>query len=235
VSVKLREFASDRLRVKDLEAEGYDIHGANTAIRSPSPSANLFGHPYFREEFTLPPDEAYEAMISQRRMRATASLPSSSPSPVAESKSRIGKKRSRTKMNMAGLVGGDSDSSALTQESGDEGAVGTPITATDGGTENLEDEDVDMRELSRGRHHLHLLFNFKLHIKTIYSSFCITQTNQGQKQTRKERGRGTGTRRRGVKYFPARKETKARIMTHGTPMEDLTNLYFYFFASAIPN
>jgi len=65
-----------------------------------------------------------------------------------------GKKRSRTKLNMAGLVGGDSDSSALTQESGEEGLVGTPrgsvITGTDGGTDNADDEDIGMREVSRG-------------------------------------------------------------------------------------
>ena len=55
---------------------------------------------------------------------------------------------------MAGLVGGDSDSSALTQESGDEAAVGTPhesvVTGTDVGTEFGEDEDVEMKEPSPG-------------------------------------------------------------------------------------
>jgi MRG-binding protein len=51
-------------------------------------------------------------------------------------------------------VGGDSDSSALTQESGDEAAVGTPresvATGTDAGTEFGEDEDVEMKEPSPG-------------------------------------------------------------------------------------
>lgn len=55
---------------------------------------------------------------------------------------------------MAGLVGGDSDSSALTQESGDEAAAGTPrestVTGTDVGTELGEDEDVEMKEPSPG-------------------------------------------------------------------------------------
>lgn len=54
-------------------------------------------------------------------------------------------------------MGGDSDSSALTQESGDEGGPEpeTPResvvtgTATDGGTEYGEDEDTEMREPSR--------------------------------------------------------------------------------------
>lgn len=49
---------------------------------------------------------------------------------------------------MAGLVGGDSDSSALTQESGDESVAPTPrgsvVTGTDAGTEYGEDDDVDM-------------------------------------------------------------------------------------------
>ena len=41
---------------------------------------------------------------------------------------------------MAGLVGGDSDSSALTQESGDESVA---PTADDGGTEYADDGDRD--------------------------------------------------------------------------------------------
>lgn len=72
----------------------------------------------------------------------------------------------KSKLNLAGLVGGDSDSSALTQESGDEGAggaaaaaaasglAGTPresvVTGTDAGTDYGEDEDVEMREVSPG-------------------------------------------------------------------------------------
>lgn len=50
---------------------------------------------------------------------------------------------------MAGLVAGDSDSSALTQDSGDEG-VPPPTPATDAGTEAAEDEDVEMSEQSPG-------------------------------------------------------------------------------------
>lgn len=56
---------------------------------------------------------------------------------------------------MAGLVGGDSDSSALTQESGDEDGVNSlrassVVTGTDAGTDHVEDEDVEMREPSIG-------------------------------------------------------------------------------------
>ena len=106
-------------------------------------------------------------------MRATASAPSSpaaSPIPVplasiassASSStnkhgggSRKRGKYTKSKLNLAGLVSGDSDSSALTQESGDEaGAVETPIgsvmTGTDIGTDYAEDEDVEMREPSPG-------------------------------------------------------------------------------------
>jgi len=59
-------------------------------------------------------------------------------------------KRGRSKLDMAGLVGGDSDSSALTQESGDEGVAPTPATGTDGGTDYAEpeDEDAEMHEPS---------------------------------------------------------------------------------------
>lgn len=147
-------------------------------------------HPFFREEFSLPYDD-FEPIIAQRRMRATASLPSSpaaspaatlpgsaapSPRPPAASASTSsttagaaakragggsgGRKRAknaRSKLNLAGLVGGDSDSSALTMESGDEGGEPeTPresvVTGTDAGTEYAEDEDTEMREPSPGEH-----------------------------------------------------------------------------------
>jgi MRG-binding protein len=55
---------------------------------------------------------------------------------------------------MAGLVGGDSDSSALTQESGDEGTLASPRSAspTEGGTEEVDEEDAEMREPSPGEY-----------------------------------------------------------------------------------
>ncbi|RDB17893.1 MRG/MORF4L-binding protein [Hypsizygus marmoreus] len=149
---KLRScYDMDALEAIDLEASGYE---SPHSIHSPSPSANLSGHPYFRDEFSLPFDDSFETLISQRRIRATASPASSpAPSPVAPSKSRGGKKRGRTKLSLAGLVGGDSDSSALTQESGDEDDVGTSrrsvVTATDAGTDHGEDEDVEMHEPSQ--------------------------------------------------------------------------------------
>jgi MRG-binding protein len=141
----------------------------------------LAAHPFFREEFSLPFDEAFEAIISQRRMRATVSAPSSPaaspisipPAPIASTSassstnkrgdgSRKRGKYTKSKLNLAGLVGGDSDSSALTQESGDEvGAPQTPmesvVTGTDAGTDYAEDEDADMRDPSPGVSWLPLL------------------------------------------------------------------------------
>ncbi|KAF4617708.1 hypothetical protein D9613_006107 [Agrocybe pediades] len=162
--------------LSENEAEGYSTHKSNLSPisnRSPSPSENLDNHPFFREEYTLPYEE-FEPIIAQRRLRATASAPSSpaaspprrmtppaAPSPRATAASSTSKrgngrkrvKNTRSKLNLAGLVGGESDSSALTQESGDEGGVAeTPresvITGTDAGTEYAEEEDVDMREAS---------------------------------------------------------------------------------------
>lgn len=179
------------MALQDLEAEGYTSpksHSSPVSVRSPSPSENLMAHPFFREEFSLPYDD-FEPIIAQRRMRATASLPSSpaaspaatlpgsaapSPRPAAAptsaSSTAAGTKRAagggtgrkrgkntRSKLNLAGLVGGDSDSSALTMESGDEGGEPeTPresvVTGTDAGTEYAEDEDAEMREPSPGEH-----------------------------------------------------------------------------------
>ncbi|KAF5382742.1 hypothetical protein D9615_002874 [Tricholomella constricta] len=155
---KLRScYDMDALEAIDLEAEGYEspksTKSTPVSMRSPSPSQNLSGHPFFREEFSLPFEASFESLISQRRMRDTLSPPSSSPEPSPMSKPRGGKKRGRTKLSMAGLVGGDSDSSALTQESGDENGVESPrgasvVTATDPGTDHADDEDIEMREPS---------------------------------------------------------------------------------------
>ena len=163
---------------QDLESEGYLSPKSNSStpvsIGSPSPTENLAAHPFFREEFTLPFDEVFEAIISQRRMRATVSAPSSPaaspisipPAPIASISasastnkrgggSRKRGKNTKSKLNLAGLVGGDSDSSALTQESGDEAGVPeTPmdsvVTGTDAGTDYAEDEDVEMVDPSQG-------------------------------------------------------------------------------------
>ncbi|KAJ3553484.1 hypothetical protein NM688_g3586 [Phlebia brevispora] len=147
-----------------LEAIDFDIYENSdnkssppVPIRSPSPSDNLAIHPYFRGEFTLPADETYDTLISRRRMRASASLPSSSPAPSPSHreksagpsrKTRKGKSRLH---KTAGLVAGDSDSSALTQESGDESVPPTPATGTDGATEYAEEAEHEA-EQSPGTH-----------------------------------------------------------------------------------
>ena len=117
-------------------------------LRSPSPSENLSLHPFFRAEYALPPDESINSLIVARRTRVSVSLPSTSPapSPAAATKPARGGKKGKAKGKVtAGLVGGDSDSSALTQESGDESIVPTPresvATGTDGGTEYADEEE----------------------------------------------------------------------------------------------
>lgn len=109
--------------------------------------------------------------------RRASAASSTTPAPAAASASISGiatrgvkRKLTKSKLNLAGLVGGDSDSSALTQESGDEasgdgdahsGALaetprGSVVTGTspgtdgDGRTEDGEDEDAEMRDASPG-------------------------------------------------------------------------------------
>ncbi|OAX37554.1 hypothetical protein K503DRAFT_801142 [Rhizopogon vinicolor AM-OR11-026] len=54
--------------------------------------------------------------------------------------------------DMAGLVGGDSDSSALTQESGDEGAAATPRDSIIAGTEAGTDSEEEPPDVNRKPH-----------------------------------------------------------------------------------
>lgn len=174
-------------------------------VQSPSPEDNLAIHPYFREEFSLPNDEAIENMISQRRMRSSVSLPSSSPapqSPVTEKTARSTKK-GKTKSTLAGLVGGESDSSALTQESGDESIVSPPArmgsvaTGTDAGTEYAEDEEQDAETPGS-------LFNLYPVLDLTLSTSTVRSTKKGSSKSSKKaaastRKRGTSVSRGGVK------------------------------------
>ena len=89
-------------------------------------------------------------------MRDSESPPSSPPalSSPATRITRGGRtRRSISKSEAAGLVGGDSDSSALTQESGDENEVAnireSVATGTEPGSENEEDSE-EAREESPG-------------------------------------------------------------------------------------
>ena len=150
-----RPMGTDR-RMDPQETDGFDNGGPYPqVVRSPSPSENLSRHPFFRDEFALPNDDLFDSLVAVRRVRATASIPSSTPapSPRQASKTRKSKapKRNKNKADMAGLVGGDSDSSALTQESGDEAAF-TPrdsvVTGTDAGTDY--EDDTEVQEVSSG-------------------------------------------------------------------------------------
>ncbi|KAG7088415.1 hypothetical protein E1B28_012412 [Marasmius oreades] len=158
---KLRScYDVDALNAIDVEVEAYVMARSQkstpTSIPSPSPTENLNSHPYFREEYALPFEPPFDGLIAARRMRQTPS-PASSPAPseplkATKQPSRSKKNRSKSKANMAGLVGGDSDSSALTQESGDEALADSVATATDGETidGDPDEEDVEMHEPSPG-------------------------------------------------------------------------------------
>lgn len=152
------------------DAEGFEspssAHSTPSTIDSPSPSDNLSLHPFFRKEFVLPYDEALDSIISSRRVRGSSSTTSSSspspPPPRPPAKGRRGGAR-RGRGGGGGGGGGvtpaarptshvtaESDSSALTMESGDESVVVAPTpkgsinTGTDAGTDYGEDEEVEV-------------------------------------------------------------------------------------------
>lgn len=143
--------------LEGIDAEHYEGNSTGNSppqpIRSPSPSSNLNTHPFFREEFSLPHDATFESIMARRRRRGTASISSASEAPMSPAVEKpvvAGRstKRGKAKLTkMAGLVGGDSDSSALTQDSADEspGSIvqrqGSMVTGTDGGTEFAEVEE----------------------------------------------------------------------------------------------
>jgi MRG-binding protein len=147
------------------DAEGFEspgsAHSTPSTIDSPSPSDNLSLHPFFRKEFVLPYDEALDSIISSRRMRDSSSPSSASPSPPPPppTKGRRGVgRRGRggggggggTAARPTSHVTAESDSSALTMESGDESVVVAPTpkgsvnTGTDAGTDYGEDEEVEV-------------------------------------------------------------------------------------------
>ncbi|KAF8501082.1 chromatin modification-related protein EAF7-domain-containing protein [Russula emetica] len=129
--------------LENLDAEGFESpsssHSTPSTIDSPSPSDNLSLHPFFRKEFVLPYDESLDSIISSRRVRDSSSPSSSSPSPPPP---RPPTERAH--------VTAESDSSALTMESGDESVAVAPTpkgsvnTGTDPGTDYGEDEEVEV-------------------------------------------------------------------------------------------
>ncbi|KAJ7939061.1 hypothetical protein B0H13DRAFT_1851234 [Mycena leptocephala] len=114
---------------------------------SPVPAHSIF----FREEYVLPYDSQILELMTQRRTSDKSSSTSSSPSPEhVAGRTRAGLKRNKSRLQLAGLVGGDSDSSALTQDSGDESMVlPTPrygvSTVPAGGADYSGDDDAEMR------------------------------------------------------------------------------------------
>jgi MRG-binding protein len=151
------------------DAEGFESpsssHSTPSTIDSPSPSDNLSLHPFFRKEFVLPYDEALDSIISSRRVRKSSSPSSSSPSPPPPRPLTKGRRGGGRRGRGGGGGGGgggtaaarptshvtaESDSSALTMESGDESEAVAPTpkgsvnTGTDAGTDYGEDEEVEV-------------------------------------------------------------------------------------------
>ncbi|KAF9077768.1 hypothetical protein BDP27DRAFT_1208577 [Rhodocollybia butyracea] len=140
----------DALDAIDLEAEGFD----KSAVLSPAIDDTTVPRPFFSEEFSLANEPFFETMISTRRMNSVPSPPSSpenSASPAVKVKAPRSKKgNAKSKASMAGLVGGESDSSDLT-DSGEEGLARSVVTATDGGeTVDGEEEDTEMQDTTPG-------------------------------------------------------------------------------------
>ena len=99
---------------------------------------------------------------------------------------------------MAGLVAGDSDSSALTQESGDESHAPTPTTNPDAGTEYAEGEGE--REQSPGMYCMHVLRSVQSPDLSISGSAVPAKRKgvKGRRNSTATRGKA-GTSTRGTK------------------------------------
>ncbi|KIK52083.1 hypothetical protein GYMLUDRAFT_208304 [Collybiopsis luxurians FD-317 M1] len=147
-------------RCYDMDAlDAIDVDYENLTFKTSSPTTadNLVNHRFFREEFSLPSDPAYESIILARRLNPVPSPPSSpeasaaSPAALKVKLPKSKKRNGKSKASMAGLVGGESDSSDLT-DSGEEGPAPSIITATDGGeTADGEEEDVEMQDVTPGK------------------------------------------------------------------------------------
>ncbi|KAH7877998.1 hypothetical protein F5879DRAFT_226232 [Lentinula edodes] len=149
---KLRScYNIDALDAIELE---YEIALSNKiSLQSPSIDGQNIKHPYIRGEFSLPSEPSLDPLISTRRVNPIASPPSSpetaatSPAALKVKLSRSRKKNAKSKASMAGLVGGESDSSDLT-DSGEEGQAPSVVTATDGGetVDGEADDDIEIRD-----------------------------------------------------------------------------------------
>ncbi|KZP01338.1 hypothetical protein CALVIDRAFT_132832 [Calocera viscosa TUFC12733] len=112
----------DKLENMDLSEEDESPPQMDIPLPESEDSLNLSSpairkiifHPHFREEFSLP-QEAYEPIVAQRRLK-------DAPSSADESTARPSRRNLRTKDRNAGLVSGDSESSELTEGDGDQDA-----------------------------------------------------------------------------------------------------------------
>ncbi|KIJ54746.1 hypothetical protein M422DRAFT_64001 [Sphaerobolus stellatus SS14] len=152
--------------LEGLEIDGYDSADSdasrNHSTSSPVPGENLNGHPFFRSEFQLPWAE-YDPLIAPRRQSST-SPPPVSPLllPTKPGRPRKGRASERAPSRRGSLMvnlGGESDSSALTESENDmdvdvAGSTkpsrrGSVITGTP--TETGEDEDEGMETATPAR------------------------------------------------------------------------------------
>ena len=142
---------------KEAEYEG-NGNPSNPLIPLSSVTSRPGQYTFTPVEYSLPADSYIENLIAERRIRSTPS-PDSSPARSPEElrpsiSSRRVRKRKQSKVDLAGLVSGDSDSSDLTQQSNDDGEepetpsarAASVLTGTDGGTETLDDEDEEKGE-----------------------------------------------------------------------------------------
>ncbi len=208
------------------DAEGFESpsssHSTPSTIDSPSPSDNLSLHPFFRKEFVLPYDDSLDSIISSRRVRESSSpSSSSSPSPPPPRPPTKGRRGAARRGRGGGGGGGgiaaarptshvtaESDSSALTMESGDESVAVAPTpkesvnTGTDAGTDYGEDEEVEVTA-SPGTFYSTLIdksFVFLLSCAQFLSFFLPHSAPPSAKTARGGRGRGgrgRGARARG--------------------------------------
>jgi len=158
------------IQLQEVEYESSSSSSSTPVpVPSPKPNQNLAAHPAFKSEYSLPADPDIEKMIVARRMRNTISLPSSpEPAPQMTRQGVRTRRRTLSKVDMAGLVSGDSDSSALTQDSEPEDRGQSPksrrgsVIGTEGGTEDVN-EDIDIEaESSPGKGKLYLFINVYL-------------------------------------------------------------------------
>ncbi|KAF5385721.1 hypothetical protein D9757_005492 [Collybiopsis confluens] len=138
----------------DMDAlDAIDVDYENLPLKSTVSSPNPIDSRFFREEFTLPSDPGCESIILARRMNPVPSPPSSpeisaaSPAALKVKVPKSKRRNGKSKASMAGLVGGESDSSDLT-DSGEEGQAPSIITATDEGeTADGDEEDAEMQDV----------------------------------------------------------------------------------------